>query len=463
MTALTIAQASAALVDPHDCTDAADALAILGALHAALVRRTGPGRYAPALAQGWDAAPGARVWTFTLRDGLRLHDGRPIDAGVAAASIARMARPDVGATLGAPAVWAQYLGGAQVSALDARRLRITLDAPMADLLDVLASAHVLDPDALDDPQVAGVGAGPYALEARGEGFVQLRAASAHPPALRFTAVARAPNRLAALEAGRAQVAVGVPWATPAAPGRTLAPFYAPTLIVFLFNCARPAMADPRVRLALNLAIDRAALARAALAGAAAPQAGALCPAHLGYAPLDPVCDRAQARRLLREAGAGDGLALSIDAPTSLPDEAAALTDALAAQLALVGVDCAVRVWPDRAAYAERVRRSEVGDLCLFDSSPLSTWRVLREKIDSRVKGSWWLGYANARVEALMDAARVELDVDRRAALFRACRDAMRDDPPWLTCYRHGRVTALAGAHPGWAMPDDGVLDVRALP
>lgn len=118
--------------------------------------------------------------------------------------------------------------------------------------------------------------------------------------------------------------------------------------------------------------------------------------------------------------------------------------------------------PDRVAYANRVRQKRVGDLCVFDSSPMSTFRVLVEKIDSRFAGSWWQGYRNPAAETLIDTARTTTSPAARAALYRHIYRLLQADPPWLTLYNHTRVIALAGDHPGFTMPDDGVLDVRRL-
>ena len=48
---ITIAQTRIGLIDPQDCTDSADALAMLHAVFDPLVRRVGAGRYAPGLAE----------------------------------------------------------------------------------------------------------------------------------------------------------------------------------------------------------------------------------------------------------------------------------------------------------------------------------------------------------------------------------------------------------------------------
>ena len=86
-----ILQRRADLVDPHDCTDAADDLSILSAVLETLIRRDGQG-FAPHLAQSWTVSDDARQWEFTLREGACFHDGSPCDAEAVAQSLRRMAR-----------------------------------------------------------------------------------------------------------------------------------------------------------------------------------------------------------------------------------------------------------------------------------------------------------------------------------------------------------------------------------
>lgn len=467
----TVAQASVDLVDPHDCTDDPDKLAILEATHMALVRRGPDGRWRPALADRWTVSPDARTWTFELKPGVRCHDGAPADAEAVAWSVARMARPDMGATLGAPAVWAQYLAGARIEALSRSTVRIELDRPMADLPDVLGAGYVLSPGS--DPD-APVGCGPYRIEDHvpGERLV-LRAAPASAavpaanPRLRFQRIACAAERAAALAAGTVQAATGLAGesARPlgAGPAVTVVEHLVPTAIIFLFNAARGPVRDARVRRALNLALNREDLVADVLGGAGRPLHGFVSPVHFGAAAATAGCDPDSAGRLLAEAGYGSGLELEVTCPTSLPDEAEALTAAVAAQLAPLGVSFRVERVEDRVDYANRVRLKRIGDLCVFDSSPMSTFRVLHEKIDSRVAGSWWQGYRNPEVEALVDRARATVGDAEREAIYRECHRLLQADPPWLYLYNHTRFAGLAGRHPDWRMRADGILDVAALP
>ena len=69
---------------------------------------------------------------------------------------------------------------------------------------------------------------------------------------------------------------------------------------------------------------------------------------------------------------------------------------------------------DRVAYANMVQLSEVGDMCVFDSSPLSTFRAIREKLDTRLQGSWWLGYENKELNRIVDQAAATGNRDHRS-------------------------------------------------
>ena len=173
-------------------------------------------------------------------------------------------------------------------------------------------------------------------------------------------------------------------------------------------------------------------------------------------PYDPVT----ARRLLAEAGYPDGLTLTFDIPSSMPDEAPALAALMAEQLAEVGVTIELVVHEDRAAYSEMVREKRINDAAAFDSSPRSTYRVLREKIHSGLKGPWWEGYHNPEVDALIEEAeRTFFDADRQA-LYRRIYRIVRDDAPWIFLYRPTRYVASGPAMEDWKPRADGLFIIR---
>ncbi|MFQ3622099.1 MAG: ABC transporter substrate-binding protein [Acetobacteraceae bacterium] len=85
----------------------------------------------PQMVEGHTVENGDTVWTFTLREGLRFHNGEPVRARDCVASIARWSKRDaMGARL------AQLTD--EMVALDDKRFRIRLKRPFALMLDALA-------------------------------------------------------------------------------------------------------------------------------------------------------------------------------------------------------------------------------------------------------------------------------------------------------------------------------------
>ena len=99
-------------------------------------------------------------------------------------------------------------------------------------------------------------------------------------------------------------------------------------------------------------------------------------------------------------------------------------------------------------------------MCVFDSSPLSTFRVLKEKVDARFAGSWWQGYHNAGVEKLLDTALSTIDRGHREGIYKQCFRILNEDPPWLYLYNAMNITSTALQLSVWQPPDHGVIDPR---
>ena len=232
-------------------------------------------------------------------------------------------------------------------------------------------------------------------------------------------------------------------------------------IIYLFNCFSGPCTDVRVRQALNLALDREAVVEKIVGGAAEPLTGPLTPLHFGWDPdtLGYGYDPAEARRLLAEAGYASGLKLRLDTPTEMPDEAIPLSRMIAEQLREVGIVVDVRIHDDRPGYAEMVRAKKIGDLCCFDSSPISTFRVMREKIHSGVRGPWWEGYSNLEVDALIGRAQRATDEGERRRIYERAYRLIRDDAPWVFLYRP-ELTWVVGKSVDWGPSWDGVTRIN---
>ena len=75
--------------DPAETPAQITPFGILYALHDAIVRPLPGERMAPALASSWTESPDGRVYEFTLRQGLRFHNGDPCTAEDVQYSFAR--------------------------------------------------------------------------------------------------------------------------------------------------------------------------------------------------------------------------------------------------------------------------------------------------------------------------------------------------------------------------------------
>lgn len=103
-----------------------------------------------------------------------------------------------------------------------------------------------------------------------------------------------------------------------------------------------------------------------------------------------------------------------------------------------------------------VRDKGSGDLALFDSSPASTYRVLREKFHGGLRDPWWQRYADAEVDRLIDDSQAARAVSSAAALFRRATARIRDDAPWLFLYAPHLAWAVGPRLADWRPGLDGI-------
>jgi peptide/nickel transport system substrate-binding protein len=149
--------------------------------------------------------------------------------------------------------------------------------------------------------------------------------------------------------------------------------------------------------------------------------------------------------------------LVVDIPTRMPDEARKLAQMMGEMYSEVGVSVEVKEYEDRQAYAEMVRAKKINDLCCFDSSPLSTFRVMREKIHSGIKGPWWEGYTNVEVDSLIERAEATIDELLRRRIYRLAYRMIRDDAPWVFLYSPVRFWGVGPRLRGWRPGIDCVI------
>ncbi len=442
---LTVLQPRAYVGDPHVMSDDRSRLSILFSMYESLVRRDRTGAYYPALAGSWSVEEDARTWRFVLREGVRFHNGDSLEGGDVLETLERVRDPGMGGELGTSGVYSSYLDGAVIRALDKRTVEVEMAEPMADLLDLLVDLPIVPRSALGGLPDEAVGSGPYRLVEAGtdvvvmETFADYWAGRPEKAEVYWKGVEDAEQRVVLLLANEADIISDVlPESRSTIQDSAeaeLVSAQSSVCAIFICNVNSGVCADKRIRRALNYALDVEDLINTVMHGAAQSLNGPLTPLHFGYDPVPPYPhDPDMARTLLAGAGHPNGIELVLDVPTTLPDEATVLAQHMAEQYARAGIVTEIREFSDRAAYAEMVRDKQMDDAACFDSSPLSTYRILREKLHSGVAGPWWQGYVNPSLDALIDKARGTCEIEQRRDLYRQAYRIVRDDAPWIFLY-----------------------------
>jgi peptide/nickel transport system substrate-binding protein len=470
MKSLTVAQSSVYIGDPHICSDSANRNSLVYSIYEPLVTRDDSGRFRPGLAVQWAAEPDGLTWVFRLREGVEFHNGDTVNADDVVSSLKRVVDPSRGGAYGTQGVYASYMGDARFQTPRRDTVKIVTGEPIADLLDLLCEMPIGPDDEMDRLPKEYIGTGPWmAAETRREEVVLERfkdywgkAPTAEEASwLRVTEPSERARMVAEREADiGAHIGVEGRGFIERRENTTISSLDSGLCIIQMFNASEGVCTDKRVRQALNHAVDVKEIISSVKKGAAKPLNGYLTPHHFGYDPeTEPYpYDPGKARELLSEAGYRSGLEIVMDVPTSMPDEAPALAELMKRQYSLIGVEVDVRLHSDRPAYAEMVRAKRIHDMCCFDSSPRSTFRVLREKLHSGIKGPWWQGYRNPEVDRLISVAQRTFNDEARQSVYRQIYRLVHGDAPWVFLYRPTFFWAI-GARCKWRPGSDGLIRI----
>ena len=434
------------------------------------------GRLLPGLSDRWTASSDGLRYVFHLRAGVRFHDGRPLAAADVHRAFLRVLDPR---TRGGR-VWPllPIAGANEYAAGTAREVRgiqvigdtsiaFTLTEPLAVFPKFLAMpvAAVVPPDVPADFGQRPIGSGPWR-------FVEWR----HDDALRF---ARNPDywggapaaesltvrivpepftRTAEFLAGRLSV-VEIPFGETARweqdHGDWLKRKPALRVVYLALNNRRGALRDPRVRRAINHAVNVPEILGSVWHHRGILARGAIPPALGGSDTTRPryAYDTVTARRLLRAAGQADGFAVQLwRSGTNV--ELGRVAQAIQAQLAAVGIRVEV-VSRDASSMREAARKGQA-DMALLD------WWADYPDGDNFLyplfhSASFGPGgnvsfYSDPVTDSLITAARRTIDADAREALYRRIDERVYRDAPWLYLWFPVDLWAQHPGVTGWDVP-----------
>jgi ABC-type transport system substrate-binding protein len=399
----------------------------------------------------------AVTFEVTLREGMTFHDGSPVTSAAITRSIEHMkaSEAQVADTIAVVD---------RVEEIDELRANIVCSEPAAWLPSQLAVWQVLLPEGATPESLQNnpVGSGPYRWEAFEPGDrVVLRRNEAYDwgspkgralaDELVYRFVAESSTQIADLATGQADLIVRFPREQEPgvidAGGEVIVADTLATAFVRIATDMKP-FDDPRVRQALNLAIDVETIAQALEADSSHRLASFYPdPRAMGFdADLPPFAfDPDAARTLLADAGYGDGFSTQIEVSQS---PRAIYAEAIKPYLAEVGIDLEIIVaesgtfnagWGDPEAPPLRYASWRP----MYDPNTFLTLVIASDGFLSR--------YSNPDADDLIARAGAEPHVAARNALYQELGRLLQDDPAaiylWNAVTRYGIDDRLAGWQP----------------
>ncbi len=437
-----------AVLDPATALEGAVPLIARQVFDTLVAYRDGSTDVEPALATRWTVSRDGLVWSFTLRDGVRFHDGTPLTAAEAAASFDRQWKPDGALGPSNAVVWNELLRGVpgvvkEVRAADARTLQIVLTQPYAPLLTVLAHPGfaIVRAGGADGRLV---GTGPYRIVDAAPGRIAIEPVPGHwtgtPRADRlvFLDVSTDDQAEAQMDARTLDV-----WFPAAPPRRAEGALSTPGLHVgyLAFQTERDPFARKKLRQAVAAALDPAVIA-AALGRPAVPLPSFLPPGVWGRREGSSLLGgtKQAVAALIKEGGWKKGTKATLltsgeTDPVNLPR----LAEAIQLMLEAAGMPVQTRV--ESSLVARTAREAGEHDLLLNEGSlvggdphlflfPLST-------SEGATKGPRALNfsfYRNPRVDDMLTRASQLSFRPERLRLYHRAQAILAEDMPWLPIY-----------------------------
>jgi peptide/nickel transport system substrate-binding protein len=361
-------------LDPHAVDDGGER-AINDNIYETLLTRTPEGELAPGLATALPTQVDESTWEFTLREGVTFHNGEPFNAASVVATVERIQRLIEAEATDQSGFFASLTGA---EAVDDLTVRITTDGPdgvlparMYWLKMVPASAADSD-DLTDEP----IGTGPYTFGefVRGDHITLTANADYWGDApdigeVRYVFIEEPGTRLAGLLSGEYDLITNLqPEDVDRAPKS--AHVQGQEHPVLILDADEGITADPEVRKALNLAVDKDAIVESLFGGLATVDAGQLLsPSIVGHDDdLEPYAyDPDAAKQMLEEAGvAGQSITLVGTSGRWLKDRE--LVEAVAGYWEAAGLTVDLQVMEFGAYLDELFNRDARADAIFVSSS-----------------------------------------------------------------------------------------------
>lgn len=473
-------QGDALSMDPHSLNESLQ-LSVTGNIYEPLVGRDANLKLTPALATNWKQTSPS-VWRFELRKGVKFHDGAPFIADDVLFSFERAGAD--GSDM------KSYVNDIkEVRKVGDSVIEIETKAPFPILPDVISLLFIMNKKWAEDNQATrpvdrrkGIenaasfranGTGPYRLRERQPNiktaFVRngnyWGKIEGNVINVEYTPIGNDSTRVAALLSGQVDVIEPVPLQDVArinASGKTKV-MQGPELRTIFLGMdqkrdellysnvkGKNPFKDKRVRQAFYQAIDINGIQRTVMRGASKPTALMVGPGINGFddamntrLPYDPEA----AKKLLADAGYPNGFEVALNCPNDRYVNDGAICQAVAANLARVGVKINLQA-ETKGTYFPKILRRDTSFYMLgwtpgtYDSH--NALNALMRCVDDKGSGQFNLGsYCNPKVDELTLKIQSETDKPKRDALIKDAFKLHTDDIGHLPLHQQALAWGVA--------------------
>ncbi|MBJ7601795.1 MAG: hypothetical protein JF888_01140 [Candidatus Dormibacteraeota bacterium] len=401
------------------------------------------GKVVPQLATSWKNVSDL-VWEFKLRSGVKFHNGEVFDANAVKFTMDRIMDPKQKATQAS-----RFTALKSVEVVDPQTVRMNTAVPFPVLLLGLTQAFIVPPQYVsqspDKALAAPVGTGPFKFDSWQQGaqltYVANTSYWGGRPKLDkliFRVIPDDAARLAALKSGGIHIDMNLPLdaidAVSSDPNlKVEKAFIDNSLILEMDTLHGGPTADPRVRMAINYAIDKDQINKTLLSSKLRPLAGQLLTQdafgwnpNVKQVPYDP----AKAKQLLSEAGYSSGFDTQVNGPIGKYTADRDIVIAVADQLSKVGIRAKANPM-DYGLFVQKLTSNQLGPMFLIgwfsfgDPALAEVWLTSKSTL-----GHY---YADATYDDLVAKGATQLDQKARQATYFQAAQYMHDQAmaAWL--------------------------------
>ena len=415
-------------LDPHVSSSSAGTREVLFNIYEGLIKPDKNGNLIPAIAEDYTVNETADIYTYTLREGVRFHDGNTVTVGDVVYSLSRAA----GLETGEPLV-SDVSAIADVQAADDKTVVVTLSAPDTEFNSHMTVAII---PADSDPADGVIGTGPFRFVSRTpqdsivlEKFADYWGEGAILDKVTLKVIPDAQTMVMSLRSGAVDMAERLT-TSQIAELRDLTILEGSSNVVqalYLNNSFEP-FADIRVRQALCYAIDKRGVIDLAADGHGTPVGSSMFPAFGKYFMPELTDyyqpDAAKAKELLKEAGYENSLRFTITVPSNMPAHVDA-AQVMAEQLRAVGVEAKINqvewaTWLEEAYRGRKFEATVVG----MDAHGVAASDMLA-RFQSQ-SGKNFINFSDEEYDEVYAQAMATVDVERQTELFKQCETILTE-------------------------------------